>query len=383
MERNTKTRPLPNLENVLHSDLLPKLFAVIHRYPNLKPLFPKLLQLRLVVDANRVRGELHWRLKKRRNSASRSSLHEAIDAGVVVFFAPEHIKWEIEKHYKDIAMQTECTVARVKDEWRQFQARLRFYAPNMQPSPTQEYADIDDFPYLATWKELATEAVYTTDHHLAAMGAPVVSVLIDTHLREYARASTVQIAVGIGYSISFVVGWDFLQVVYKLLVRCLRGIRQLPPGVQIGLVAAGLICVAHPKSRTKMREVWNALKSSEAALAIGDAILDFAVQVTEAAEKAKTNYEFVRAALPARRGRPLLLHARAACVSACAPLPLVEMERRIRLGGYESRSQNFRQYLLRVLRNDDSFAEVKPGEWMICGRATPDNWKSNATLSAG
>jgi hypothetical protein len=82
---------------MIRSDLLPKLLALLDSFPSLKPLFPKLLQLRLVADANRVRAELYWRLKKRRNPVSRSSLHESIDAGVVVFFAPEHAKQEIEK----------------------------------------------------------------------------------------------------------------------------------------------------------------------------------------------------------------------------------------------------------------------------------------------
>ena len=365
MTVETKSSLLPNFETLLHSDLLPKLVALSRSFPSLKPLFPKLLQLRLVVDANRVRGELYWRLKKRRHSENRSALHEAVDAGVVVFFAPEHTKWEIEKHYEDIATQTGSTVARVKQDWASFQKSLRFYAPKMRPSPTQVYADVDDFPYLATWKELDTRAVYTTDPHLAAMGAPVVSVLIDTHLRDYARASTVQIAVGIGYSVSFVVGWEFLQVIYKLLVRCFRAIRRLPPAVQFGLVAGGLICVAHPKSREKLKDGWNALKNSEAVLALGDVLVGFAVQVTEAVDKAKVNYQIVEAAVPARQKRPLLMHARAVCIAAGSPLALAELERQIRLGGYVSRSQNFPQYLRRVLRSDSSFVELRRGEWMI------------------
>ncbi len=88
----------PNLEDMPRSDLLPKLVALLGAFSSLKPLFPRLLQLRLVADANRARSELYWRLKKRRNPANRSSLHESIDAGVVVIFAPEHAKWEIEKH---------------------------------------------------------------------------------------------------------------------------------------------------------------------------------------------------------------------------------------------------------------------------------------------
>ena len=355
----------PNLEDMARSDLLPKLVALLDAFPNLKALFPRLLQLRLVADANRVRSELYWRLRKRRNPANRSSLHESIDAGVVVFFAPEHAKWEIEKHYEDIARQTRTTVSEVKQEWVHFQKCLRFYVPKMQPSPTQTYADVDDFPYLATWLELDAQAIYTTDPHLTAMGAPVVSVLIDTHLRDYARANTVQIAAGIGSSVSFVVGWEFLQVLYKLLVRCVKAIRRLPPAAQIALTAAGVICVAHPKSRARLKEGWNTLKNSEALLTLGDAITDFAIQVAESAEKAKTNYQNVQAALPARQKRPLLMHARAVCTAAGSPLTLAEMERQIRLGGYVSRSQAFRQYLRRVLRTDSSFVEVMPGQWAI------------------
>ena len=135
MVTETKVGLRPNLENMLHSNLLPKLLTLRDSFPSLKPLFPKLLQLRLVADANRVRAELYWRLKKRRNPANRSSLHESIDAGVVVFFAPEHAKQEIEKHYEDIARQARTTVAEVKQEWAHFQNCLRFYVPKMQCSP--------------------------------------------------------------------------------------------------------------------------------------------------------------------------------------------------------------------------------------------------------
>ncbi len=72
-------------------------------------------------------------------------------------------------------------------------------------------------PYLATWRELDARAIYTTDRHLAQMGAPVIPVLIDMHLRDYARASTVRIALGIGSSFSVLIGWESLQVLYRAL----------------------------------------------------------------------------------------------------------------------------------------------------------------------
>ena len=353
----------PNLEEMLHSDLLPKLVAFVEEFPVLKPLFPKLLQLRLVVDANRVRGELYWRLKKRRNVANRSALHEVIDAGVVILFAPEHVKWEIEKHYEDIARQTRTTIVEVKDEWAKFQHCLRFYAPKTQPSPEQFYADVDDFPYLATWMELDAQAIYTTDPHLSAMGAPVVSVLIDTHLRDYARASTVQVAVGIGSSVSVVAGLEFLQAAYRLLVVLLKAIRRLSPAAQTLLATGFAIFLAHPKGRKILKDGWNTVVRSEVLLTLGDAIADFTIQAAQAAKKAKASCQVVEAVLPPAKKRPLRLHARAVCTAAGSPLTLAEMEWQIRRGGYVSRSHTFRAYLNRVLKADYALVEVQAGRW--------------------
>ena len=137
----------------------------------------------------------------------------------------------------------------VKEEWANFQYCLRFYAPKTRPSPEKLYADMDDFPYLATWIELDAQAIYTTDPHLSAMGAPIVSVLIDTHLRDYARASTVQIAVGIGSSVSVVAGLESLQAAYRFLIALFKTIRRLPPAAQALLATGVTIFIAHPKDR--------------------------------------------------------------------------------------------------------------------------------------
>lgn len=367
MNKDSRIALCPNLERLLHSDLLPKLVAILNAVPDLKPLFPELLQLRLVVDANRIRAELYWRLKKRKNSSSRSALHESIDAGVLVLIAPEHAVHEIEEHFLDIAEQTGRTEAEVKQEWAQFQKCLRFYGPRALPSAGESYADIDDFPYLAAWRELDARAIYTQDPHLEAMGAAVVSVLIDTNLRDYARGSTVQVAVGIGSTVSFVLGWEFLRVVYELLVRCVQAVRRLPPAAQMALVAAGVFCVAHPKSRAKLKDGWSNLKSSEAFVAFSDAVADFATQVAESAEKAERNLRTVQQVLPNPKRRTLIMHARAVFALGSTPLTLAELERQIRLGGYVSRSRNFHKYLRSVLLKDGRFVEVKPGYWAIRG----------------
>jgi hypothetical protein len=353
------------LDQFLRSDFLPQLLALKEAFPALAPLLPQVLQLRLVVDADRVQGELRWRLRRRRHPAARSALHEAIDSGVLVLFAPRYVIDEIEKHLEEIADETGATVAEAKREWALFQACLCFYSPRSSPSPGESYADIHDFSYLATWSELDSQGVYTKDRHLAAMGAPVVSVLIDTHLREYARASTVQIAVKVGSSFSMIVGWEFLKVVSRLLVQCLRRIRRLPPAVQIGLGAASVLSIAHPKSRARFRDGWKSLMNSEPFLRFCDAIVDLGIEAQEASELARNRHDDLTALVPARERRPLSQHARAVCAQAGAGLSLEELERRIRRGGYVSRSRTFRQYLRRVLASDESFVEVAAGCWAL------------------
>jgi hypothetical protein len=57
-------------------------------------------------------------------------------------------------------------------------------------------------------------------------------VFIDTQLRDYARASTVQIAIQIGSSLSVIVGWELLCGLYRALLRLVQTFGRLPPTAQ-------------------------------------------------------------------------------------------------------------------------------------------------------
>jgi Asp-tRNA(Asn)/Glu-tRNA(Gln) amidotransferase A subunit family amidase len=157
---------------------------------------------------------------------------------------------------------------------------------------------------------------------------------------------------------------------YRLLVKLVHAFRRLPPTAQAALAAAGMLAALHPKSREAMRKGWNSLKSSKAVLDLCDTLVDLGVQAAEAEEKARSNFERLQAVLPARQKRPLVQHARTVCTATRSALTLGELERRIRRGGYGSRSRTFRQYLRRVLSRDESFVEAAPGRWTI--RTLPD-----------
>lgn len=368
MDNRLKSDSRHSIDRLIRSDLLPQLVALTEAMPALAAMWPRVLQMRLVFDANRVHAELRWRLTQRKNSSDRSAIHEAIVAGVVVLFAPEHLKSEIAKYLEDIAEDTGVSVADVQREWDLFQKHVCFYEPKSRPSSVESYADVKDFPYLATSRELDTQAVYTSDRHLAAMQAPVVSAFIDTHLRDYARASSVQIVLQLGSLFSIIVSWEFLCAAYRLLTRSIQALKRLPPLAQAALAGVAAVAVLHPKSRAKLVAGLNSLLRSEVADLVWEAISYLVLTADTARRDAHSRYEHLHTVVPAQQQRPLLHHVRAVCVAARSGLSLDELERRVRRGGYESRSKTFRQYLRRILRSDESFIEIAPGLWSL--RAT-------------
>jgi hypothetical protein len=205
------------------------------------------------------------------------------------------------------------------------------------------------------------------------MGAPVISALIDTRFRDYARSSAVQMAVGFGSSVSIMVGVQSLQGLYRLVTQLLASIQRLPPAAQLAIVGGATVCVLHPKSRAKMKEIWESWKSSPVTLSVCDALLEFATQYAKADAAVKENYEALQAELPKGRKNSLLHHARSVCAEAGCSLSLEEMERRIRQGGYFSRSHSFRTYLRRVLLADEAFVEESPGCWALNNRAVANS----------
>jgi hypothetical protein len=356
------------LDGLIRSDLLPQLVALTEALPVLAALRPRILQMRLVFDANRVHAELRWRLTRRKNSSDRSAIHEAVVAGVVVLFAPEHLKAEIAKYQEEIARDTGVSVSDVEREWALFQKHLCFNEPRSRPSSAESCADIHDFPYLATSRELDTQAVYTSDRHLAAMRAPVVSAFIDTHLRNYARACSVEILLQLGSSVSVIVSWEFLCAIYSLLTRSIHALKRIPVAAQVTLAGVAAAAILNPKSREKLVAACNSLLRSEAAVLTWAAISELVLTADLAKRDADSHYQRLHKVVPPRQQRPLLHHVRAVCVAAGSGLSLVELEQRVRRGGYASQSKTFRQYLRRIVRGDESFIEVAPGLWSV--RAT-------------
>lgn len=107
---------------IIPSDALRTALKLRDEAPAFRALLEDIIQIVIVLDASAVNSELRWRLGSRNNPTARTSLHEAIDSGLVIAVAPIFLKQEIEKHLPLIASDTGVSVEAACAEWQLFTA---------------------------------------------------------------------------------------------------------------------------------------------------------------------------------------------------------------------------------------------------------------------
>ncbi len=355
---------LGKLPPLSRSDALPGFRRLLVHLPAFHEAFGDLVQFRLVIDASVVQKELRWRVASRRDPAARSGLHEAIDSGTILAFAPFALIQEIDEHVDEIAQDAKVPVSRVQEEWLIFRSRLNFYEPDPAPEPGLKCVDPDDLPYKAVRDQLGAQAVYTRDLHFHAMQVPAITVDLDVTMRDYARGRSIQVAVNLGSGLGLMLS---LQVVVAMVKGVSEFFRRLPTGAKVILGIAIFVALLNPKSRDQiakiLRSVWDQLNEIKSPLAA--MLASVGNQYVAAQERADESLADIQSHVPVTGRRSALVRARAICLISKEPLSIVEIEFRMRSEGYVSKSRNCCAYLRRVLRRDRRFVEVSKGFWTL------------------
>jgi len=349
------------LDLLFRSDTLPLLRRFLEMWPDLQHLVElRVVQVRAIVDANVVQGELRWRLGSRENPHARSGLEEAIDAGVLVLIAPNFLKLEIAKYLAAIADQTGATLSGAEREWELFQAKLHFYQPWSQVADGS-VADPKDLPYKHASDELSWP-VYTRDADLQKMGAPVVWVCIDTTCRDHARSMSVTLGFTVGYTYTVTIGVEAFRAAVRGIKSLFDGFRRQPAWLHLAIAGALAAVVIHPRSRAKLFQVWNSacVTANQVKGPMFEGFLVLMQQVAAAQSDAVKTHRQIQAVLPVAQKATAIVHARRICVVSAGPVPIEEIVRRMRNEGYVSRAQDPEVYLRRVLLKSGQFSEVSP-----------------------
>ena len=165
----------PSLSDVFRSNLLPALLQLVRPLTTNCPGLLDVATFSIVLDANKIIGEIRWRLIHRQKPEARSPLFESIEAKVLIPFVPRHLEHEVLKNAELVARKTKKPVQDYVAEFERIKPFLKIHDTAMQPVEVVELADSKDLVYMATREQLNLPAIYSTDPHLQRMGAPLVA----------------------------------------------------------------------------------------------------------------------------------------------------------------------------------------------------------------
>jgi hypothetical protein len=355
--RQTRIFPSDTLRDFLH---------LLDHFPAFRPLVGEVIQFLVVLDASSVQGELRWRIGSRRDSSARSSLHELIEAGVVIAAAPPWMKMEIEEDLPLIAAELGVPVTTVRQEWTQFETMIRYFRPRADIAPSVPCSDPKDLPYIQTLDQIAADFIWTRDSHFLETNPPDMAGGLDNSIRDYARATSILVGVKVGSGFAVVCGLEILAALGRAAIE---GIQKIPPILKVCISLAIVGLFLHPKSRERL------LGWLKQGLALVEKARPVVVSVSRdafkglvsAAQTARSAEQSIRAAIPTvvKSRVPAVVMARVVCLKAGEPLPLAEIEKRVRSAGYSTRARNFAAHLKKILRQNSEFIEISSGLWTL------------------
>jgi predicted nucleic acid-binding protein len=237
------------------------------------PLAPltSVFQLNLIVDANVVLAELRWAVSKRKSETARSELLEVLEVETVIAYAPTFLKTEVELHISQTLVGEQgLDAAALIAHWNRIHPLIEFVEVG---GPVYEAGHLDpkDVPYLRLQERIAAH-ILSRDKHISKMGGTVAPMSILGSLRQYSRASAVQLSLEVGGATIGAVSLTALAEIARTTFSATRAVGSKLPR-EAWMFALALVCLllALPSSRKTIVQaagkLASGLKSTSSAVA--------------------------------------------------------------------------------------------------------------------
>lgn len=232
------------------SERLQELRAFVRSINGLEKTVGSAVQFRFVVDTNVVLGDLRWLAFKRKNDEAKTALIEVIEAGTIDVYVPPSLFDEVDEHITKIANEEGKSETALRDQWREYQSKLKVCEPDREKVETLLHGkDPDDAFFIALAESISAVGVLSNDRDIEQMGGRRISVDRVLSLRDYSRAAAVELHIKcMGVSIGWI-GMLALVSAVQGVKAVLEGISKAPDWVKLAFVLGAVFCVVHPGSR--------------------------------------------------------------------------------------------------------------------------------------
>jgi hypothetical protein len=238
---------------------------------------------------------------RRQTEEARTRLQEVIDAETVIAVAPPYLKTEMRRKIPEIAEETEAPEEELWKQWECYEPRIDFRKPSLEAEDfATEVVDVKDVPYVALQREIGAP-IFSEDKHISAMGGAVVKEETVQELREYARADSIRLTVGLHSSIAVELGVEAVRRGFKLLQNLYLAFRRLPLWVQLSIGAGAAYALSLERVRDRVRSAFGSVREESKKVfwvLAQDVFLPLAEEMNEANRKADQRLKRVRNQLP-------------------------------------------------------------------------------------
>jgi len=357
---------LSDIPRQARSDDLPIWRRLLQRTPDLNHVLPLLPAFVVVLDANRIWGQLTFLAARRVKAKARTELMEAIDAGVLIAFAPQRLDAEVRRLFPLIQKKTGLTLERLATAWAELSRRIHVVEAGLVAhiQVKNEHVDADDADYVRVLIAVGAIGVCSDDGHFRSMDQKRIGVGAIRDLRDYGRAASSDAQTKFA---AILIGQVTVLVPSSIFKAAWRVVKCLPRLVKVGLALGGVAALLHDGARAMIIRGLSRLRDLAGRVfrALAPALHEFAkaIMLTERAAAAKRRA--VLSGLPKSSPQPLRVHVFAGCAASTAPASATQIETYARSVGYTSRSRSTRGYIARLARADRRLVEDSPGRWRV------------------
>ena len=244
-----------SIEKYLHSiksDDLSNLRSLLDKYGAFLSSIAPIFQLKVIVDANVIIGDLIWLTKHRKKRNAQTALQELIKAETVIAHAPTILEVEVKKHLSAVAKKYGINEEYLQAEWQSYANCIEFTdVPNVSSPLVAAVRDPNDIPYL-TLQRATSAPIYTRDKDIPAMGGATVNYTVIAKLQEYSRSAAVEYTIKSQGIVIAVISGKIVEQLFSFVRSLTAGAKKLPSWVWLFAGATVVIALLNPKIRNMM-----------------------------------------------------------------------------------------------------------------------------------
>lgn len=237
----------------VRSDRLRDLRSTIQSWRESGSVVGAVAQFRLVIDTNVVIGDILWLVAERKLPSAKTQLMEAIEAETIQAYVPPSIFAEVEEKIPLLAAEKNLDKDLMYSHWAEYQKKLIVYEPDFERVRIfKNGADPDDAEFIALAETIAAAGVFSKDSDIAKMGGNQISIECITYLRNYSRATAIEVNIKVNGVILANVSIATIRGLLASIKALIDGVQRAPNWLKLALLAGGVFLALHPGARASV-----------------------------------------------------------------------------------------------------------------------------------